>query len=380
MIYLDNAATTKPNDVFLDAYIEASKNMFFNPSAIYKEGVKAQQIIDKTKKIILGKLGVIDSFDNIIFTNSATAANNLVIQGAYKSNWKEVIISSGEHPSVYNVVQWLEAKGVKVHLISLQSNGQIDYNEFERFCSNNTSFISIMLASNETGAITNLSRICSIKREKCPKALLHTDAVQAFCKVPFSLASYPEIDFVTISAHKIGGAKGLGALYYKKLSLLKPITYGGGQEKGLNSGTQDVPSIYAFGKLLESIHINENLAHVTKLKETFLNEIGKNQLIKCNSNENCSPYVISLSFPLVNGETIVHALEDEQILISTGSACSSKKKGNRILSSMGLNDSSVVSSVRVSFSPENTVEEVAFAANKMVEVYNNLKQRMNINE
>lgn len=379
MIYLDNAATTKPKDIFLDAYDYASKNLFFNSSAIYREGVYSQEMIDEVKQIILKKLGLISS-ENFIFTNSATIANNLAIQGSYRKSWKEVIISSGEHPSVFNTVEWLQARGVVVHFVPLQKNGQIRYDKLEELCNSNTSFISIMTVNNETGSINDLTKICQIKQRCCPKALLHTDAVQAFCKLDINLSNLTEIDFLTISSHKIGGSKGLGGLYYSKLSNLKPIIFGGGQEKGLNSGTQDIAAIYGLGQLVKSIDISKNLEHVLMLKKSFLELIQKCSYIKCNSDESCSPYILSLTFPFINGETLIHALEEKHILVSTGSACSSKKKGNRILSALGVNDKDIISSIRVSFCADNTLKEVSMAAEEIINTYNNLKQRMNIDE
>ena len=375
MIYLDNAATTKPSDEFLDAYNWASKNQYYNASATYNMGIKSKSLISDVKKAICKMINAPYS-DNIIFTGSATEANNLAVQGAYKSNWKKAFISSGEHPSVYNLKQWLESKGVVVITIPLLPNGQIDYEFLDKNLDENVNFISTMIVNNETGAINNIKAIYDLKNRKCPNALLHCDGVQAFGKINIK---QPYFDMFTLSTHKIGGSKGLGALYVKNIKLLKPILFGGGQEFGIRSGTENVASIYAFGELIKRIDIEEEYKKITILKQTLIKQLKDNHTdFICNSDDDCSPYIVSLTFPKVNGETLARMLEEHGVIVSTGSACSSKKRGNRVLSSMGINDKNVVSSIRVSFFHYNTLDEVIEASNIISNTYENLKQRMGI--
>lgn len=375
MIYLDNAATTRPSDIFLDAYNWACKNQYYNASATYDLGIKSKALINDVKKQICKMINAQYS-DNVIFTGSATEANNLAVQGTYKSNWKKAFISTGEHPSVYNLKQWLESKGVAVILIPLLSNGQIDYKFLEENLDENVNFISTMIVNNETGAINDIKTIYDIKNRKCPKALLHCDGVQAFGKIDIK---QPYFDILTLSTHKIGGAKGLGALYIKNAKLLKPFILGGGQEFGVRSGTENIAAIYAFGELLKSIDIEKQYQKIISLKQLLIKQLKDNNTdFICNSGDDCSPYIVSLTFPKVNGETLARMLEENGVIVSTGSACSSKKRGNRVLSSMGINDKSVVSSIRVSFFHYNNLEEIISASDIISNTYENLKQRMGI--
>ena len=373
MIYLDNAATTPIPLNALKTYNFYASEQFFNPSGIYNVAVKVKNDIQSAKETILNSLKTFKG--NIIFTSSATEANNLAIFGSLKSNFKKIVLSMADHPSVYNVGLELENKGYNVEFCPLQKNGQIDYEVLEQILDENTSLISIIHVCNETGAINDLKRINDLRNKKCPNAILHADGVQAFSKIKINL-DYYGVDLYTISGHKMFAPKGIACLFVRDGLHLKPILYGGGQENNLRSGTENVPAIMALKTaVLEIGDIQKNYDYVKKLKDRFILNL-KDVACIVNSNETNSPYILSLTFKGVNGETLVHMLEQNGIYVSTGSACSSKKKGNRILSSMSIRPEDVAGSIRVSFSKRNTFEEIETASTILKNCYNELIEKL----
>ena len=372
MIYLDNSATTVICKKALDAMIKYSADCYYNPSAIYGNGAEISEDIEIAKQTITNALGVKYN-NNLIFTSGATEANNLAILGSYRKNFKKMLFSVGEHPSVYNVALELKKRGVNVDFINLQQNGEIDYNDLQCKLSEDVSFISVMLVNNETGAINDIHRVYELKNKYCPNAILHSDGVQGFGKIKINL-DYMGVDLFTISAHKIFGPKGIGALYVNNKNLLNPIIYGGGQEFNIRPGTENVCAIMAFMSAVEDFgNIKENYNHVTECFNCFVNEVKSNNV---SINSHHSPYVLSLSFCGVNGETLVHMMEDRNILISRGSACSSKKSGNRVLEHMGLSTEQILGSVRVSFSKNTTINEAVIAGKTLNECYNELRKKL----
>ena len=364
MIYLDNASTTKLCESGAENLIKYSTEEFFNPSAIY--AYKNASLIKKAKETICKKLGA--KFDNnLIFTASATEANNLAFT-VVNNNY---VISEGEHPSVYNKALQLKNAGKDVKFVPLQANGQIDYEVLEKSLDANTRFISIMHISNETGAINDIKKVYEIKTKICPEAIFHCDGVQAFGKIDTSIIKY--VDMYTISAHKLGGPKGIGALYCKNIKKLKPIIEGGGQEYNLRSGTENLPAIMAFATTVETRQSDPN--YVKQLHDTFIQYLD-DKILHNTPDIDKSPYVLSLQTVGVNGETMVNALANEGIFISTGSACSSKKMGNRILKSMGKTDTQIKQSIRISFFETNTAKEVIEGAKIISKVYNNLCEKL----
>ena len=366
MIYLDNASTTQMSTKALEVYKKYAIDDFYNPSAVYDKAVKINNDIHSAKEKVKSVLGA--PYGEVIFTSTATEANNLAIFGCLKSNFKKVVLSSAEHASVYNVGKKLEERGINVEYCPLQQNGEIDYNELEKILDENTNLISIIHVSNETGAINDLKKINEIRNRKCKNAIFHADGVQAFSKVNVNL-SYFGVDMYTISSHKIFGPKGIACLYVNKGINLKPQIFGGGQEDNIRSGTENVPAIMAFMSAIDEIgDINKNYEYVNKLRNTFISNL-KDTAVKINESKNNSPYILSLCFPGVNGETLVHMMEQNQIYISTGSACSSHRSGNRVLSAMSLPDNLVKGCVRISFSKHNTIDEVTFASKTLKDCY-----------
>ena len=366
MIYLDNASTTQMSTKALEVYKKYAIDDFYNPSAVYDKAVKINNDIHSAKEKVKSVLGA--PYGEVIFTSTATEANNLAIFGCLKSNFKKVVLSSAEHASVYNVGKKLEERGIDVEYCPLQQNGEIDYNELENILDENTNLISIIHVSNEIGAINDLKKINEIRNRKCKNAIFHADGVQAFSKVNVNL-SYFGVDMYTISSHKIFGPKGIACLYVNKGINLKPQIFGGGQEDNIRSGTENVPAIMAFMSAIDEIgDINKNYEYVNKLRNTFISNL-KDTAVKINESKNNSPYILSLCFPGVNGETLVHMMEQNQIYISTGSACSSHRSGNRVLSAMSLPDNLVKGCVRISFSKHNTIDEVTFASKTLKDCY-----------
>lgn len=370
MIYLDNSATTPLNELASKIYNDYSCNNFFNPSSIYKNALSVKNDIYTAKKTIAKALGTTFA-DNIIFTASATEANNLAIKGSLRGNKGKWLFSSGEHPSVYNVAMQLMQQGVKVEFIKLQPNGEIDYDDLKQKLTPDVVFISVIFCSNETGAINDLKKISDLKNQVCPNAIFHSDGVQGFGKLKINV-EYFGVDLFTISAHKAFGPKGIGALYVRNKNILKPLIYGGGQEYNLRSGTENVGAIMAFKCAIDNIgNIKESYEHVKECRNTFISQLDL-QNVKINSHH--SPYVLSLSFKDVNGETLVHMLEQQDILISRGSACSSHNSGNRVLEAMGLDSNYVKGSVRISFSKLTTTLDASIAGKALNTCYTQLKE------
>ncbi|MDD2227112.1 MAG: cysteine desulfurase family protein [Clostridia bacterium] len=384
MIFFDNASTTKLSEKAVDNLIKFSVEKFYNPSSVYLAGIENFKQIESVKKLVCEKLNL--KFDNnIIFTGSATEASNLAINGSFKKSFKKLLFSKGEHASVYNTAQNLQANGAEVDFINLQKNGEIDYADFEKKLSPDVNFISIIHISNESGAINDLKRICSLKEKICPKALLHIDGVQAFGKIKTDFSSL-NLDFYTISAHKIHGPKGLGVLYVKNPDKLKPQIFGGGQEYNLRSGTENTAAIMAFKTVLEEIGNNEQIENqfknVLKIKQTFVSRIK--ELIEkdipisfIEKNENLSPYITSFSIPGLKGETLLRLCDSKGLLIGTGSACSSKKSGNRIFEAMGQPKKVIDGNIRVSFSKDTTHDEVEQGSKILADCINELYFKIN---
>lgn len=375
MIFLDNASTTQLSEKAVKNLVEYNTEKFYNPSSSYSVGYQNSKDIEEVKKLICKNLNV-QYNNNIIFTGSATEATNLAIFGSYRPSFKKMIFSAGEHPSVYQTALAFKEKGVQVEFVNLQKNGEIDYNELEQILDENVNFISIMQVSNETGAINDIKRVIDIKNRKCPNAIVHCDGVQAFGKIETDLQKMP-VGFYTISAHKFHGPKGLGALYAKNPNRLKPQVFGGGQEFGLRSGTENLASIMALKTAIEEIgDISKKLTQLRKInkqfKETFLKKLLSDIKVKFIQNDNLSPYIINFSISEIKGEVLQYMCDAKGLLISTGSACSSKKSGNRILGNMCYSKKEIVGNIRVSFSALTTENDAAKGAEILAECANEL--------
>ena len=362
-IYLDNAATTAPCD---SAKKEALRffDEFYNPSSIYLPAIKVAKEIQNARSEILNYLG--DSAGGLIFTSGATEANNLAVFQATKNKNKVVVTTMGEHPSVFNSVKNLEGQGYRCEFIPLNSKGEMDLDIFKKVIEeNDVGFVSVMFVNNETGAINKIKEIGEIIKNKDENAIFHVDAVQAFTKIPFNVKELG-IDLLTISSHKIHGLKGTGALYFSSKFNIKPNVFGGGQEFDRRSGTENVSGICAFAKAVkDGSEINP------KLRQRAVEIISTLPEIKINGNGIDS--ILNVSAKGVKAEVVVRKLDEQGILISTGSACNSHKANNRVLSAMGVEKQFIEGTNRFSFSKYTTMEEVEEAFSKYVSIIKELR-------
>ncbi len=372
MIFLDNAGTTKMFKECVETYSHFACEEFYNPSAVSRQSAFVHEKLEGVRKLILKKLGATEG--TVIFTGGATESNNLAIKGAVRNGNFEYIFSNGEHPSVFNVAKNLELNGKKIIFCKLDKTGKIDLADLESKLNQNVRLISCMLVSNETGAINDIKQISALREKYSPKALLHVDAVQGFMKIPFSVENL-KIDMLTFSAHKFHGPKGVGGLYVRKLSYIKNIVDGGGQEYGLRSGTENVAGIMAMATAIEKIDVKKNFEYVSKLKSLFNEKLTGIEGIDILDFHG-SPYIEVLVFHGVKGETMLHALAEKGVIVGLGSACSAKKAGNRILQEIGINKDNIISSCRISFNAYMTEREIEEATNIIAEVYKDIKERV----
>ncbi len=357
MIFFDNASTTKVLKEVSEVISFYNEEEYFNPSSLYKQGADLSRKINEAKQQLCDFLGAMGG--NVVFTSGATESNNLAIMGSITGNKNaEYIFSEGEHPSVYNVAQNLKQKGYKVHFVGLSENGTVNTDKLYSLINEHTYFVSLIHVSNENGAINNIKEIVANIKKLNNKILVHCDGTQSFGKISVSVKDLG-VDFYTISAHKFHGPKGVGALWHNT-SNLKPIVYGGGQQNALRSGTENISGIMGMLKACEIAknQLEDNFNKVVEIrnfvKAFIINNFNKAVIHETQEN---SPYILSVSFKGVRGEVLLHMLETKGILISTGSACSSKKQGNRILESMGKSKEEILGNIRISFSKFSSLEE-----------------------
>lgn len=349
IFYLDNAATTK---MFDDVKEKSSKFLnvdFYNPSAVYKQSVDVKREVENSRNKLLDFLGGL-SDDKLIFTGSATEANNMVIFSQRNFAGKKYLFGAGEHPSVKECAKELEKRGYNVLFVPLDKSGRIDEEKYKQMLDSNVVFVSVQHVSNETGAVNNIKRLVSLAKKANPNVKFHSDGVQAFMKFPIDVQDLG-VDYYTISAHKIGGAKGVGALYVKKGSKISPVVFGGGQEDGLRSGTENVFGIVSFALAAEKMNadMKQNFEKVSKMREELLSELSKVGVNYVVHGESGVPHTMNIMLEKsIRGETLVHALERRGILLSTGSACSATKHLNSTLEAMGAPNSEILASERIS--------------------------------
>lgn len=372
--YLDNAATTKVFDEEFDIIKTQNQVGFYNPSAANKWSLDVKKTLNKARTNISKILG--GDNGKLIFTSSATESNNFVFEGLHIRKGQEILISVGEHPAVYYAAHRLEKKGIIVKDIPLNANGECDFDKFKEMMNQNVALVSIMHVSNETGAINDIKRFCLYAKQINPKVIFHSDGVQAFCKIKVNMKDLG-IDLYTVSAHKVYAPRGIAALWIKKGVIIEPFLIGGGQEEGYRSSTENVAGAvafdYAVSKLNKDFEINKT--NVVELKDKIISSLANSEISYCfkvNSKDNNSPYILSVSFDKIKGEVLMNMLESYGIIISTGSACSAKKAGNRILESMWLTDTEVIGSVRISFSPYEEYD-VDYIVNSIVECVKKLQ-------
>ena len=362
VIYLDNASTTP---VYKEVAEEMKKYLiseYGNPSSSHLMGEKAQKVIENTKKVIASEINARPW--EIIFTSCATESNNLALQGLSKANptKKKIIISSIEHSSIYELCKEMQNLGYKIVEIPVNKEGIIDFNSLEEEIDSDTLVVSIMHANNEVGSIQDIARIGSLCRQK--NVLFHTDAVQSFCKEKIDVNSM-KIDLLSGSGHKIGASKGIGFLYVREEIKIKPIMIGGGQEKGLRPGTQNVPAIAGFAKAVQ-ITNKIDKSKIKAIRDYFISELNKIDGKLNGSIEKRVCNNINFSFKIGNAEDIVIALSEKGIMCSTKSACLNKEhKENRVLKALGISKKEIDSSIRFSINETTTKKGIDYVIKEL---------------
>ena len=360
-IYLDNSATTKPYKEVVDKMVEALTTDYANPSSLHRKGIDVEKNIKLIRQEIARTLGAKDK--EIYFTSGGTESNNSVIRGVanlYKKRKNHIISTEIEHPSVLNTLKDLEEDGFEVTYLKVGKDGKIDIEEFKESIKPTTILVTIMHVNNEIGTIQPIEEIGKYLKSLKDKVYFHVDAVQSYGKINFKPSKY-NIDFMSVSGHKLHGPKGIGFMYIKENNRLKPILTGGGQEIGIRSGTENVPGIYGLGEAVKILNkdLNSTINKIQELKDLLKEEIVNNiDNIKINSPEDGVCHILNISFEDVKGEVLLHYLEQKGVYVSTGSACSSKKKGSHVLNAIGLNPKEIDGAIRFSLSDLNTKEEI----------------------
>lgn len=361
-VYLDNSATTRQYDEVTKQMKEAMDDFYGNPSSLHSLGLASEKKVRAARQALAKALGARE--EEVIFTSGGTESDNMALYGiarAKKREGSKIITSRVEHPAVLEACRVLAKEGFEVEYIGVDEKCRLDMEALKAAIDEKTILISIMAVNNETGTIMPAAEIGKLKG----KAIFHMDAVQGFGKVNLKNAG---ADLISVSAHKIHGPKGMGALYVKKGINLPALIVGGGQERHMRSGTENVPAIIGFGAACE-IAMDDFDGRVRKMSaaRNYLLAGIKDQIsdIRINSPEDGAASVLNISFLGTRGEVLLHTLEQEQIFVSTGSACSSNKKGgSHVLAAMGLSDKEIEGAIRFSFNEFNTIEEMDYVLEK----------------
>lgn len=375
IIYLDNSATTRPSTAVMEAMRQAMTDGYFNPSALYKPAVQAEKRMDDCRALIESKLG---AKGRVIFTSGGTEADNLAILGCLprRKTGGRILYSAGEHPAVIESCKAAAALGFEAVEIPLLVNGLVDLPAFDSLLTSDTLLICVMQVNNETGAVQPLKAIAALRNVRCPDALLHVDGVQGYLRLPCQ-AEQSGIDSYALSAHKIHGPKGIGALWINPRVRLQPQLYGGGQESGLRPGTHNTPGIAGLDAAIASYPaVNAMRDLKLYLYERLREAIPALEVNGPYPNsEQAADHILNISFPPVRSETLLHALEAEEVYVGNGAACSSRSgKGSHVLRAMGLSNQRVQSAIRFSLNPFLCRQEIDEAANAVIQSYQLLKQ------
>ncbi|MCD7729054.1 MAG: aminotransferase class V-fold PLP-dependent enzyme [Clostridia bacterium] len=374
MIYFDNAATTKPDSVCLGKAEKYLTDQFYNPSALYAEGYNLHLDLRGARESILSHIADKNDYALIITSCGSEADNQAVFCAGRRGN---IVTTLGEHAAVYSAVTEAKNRGIDVRFAKLNSDGSVNEDSLLSLTDDKTSLVSVIHVNNETGAVNDINRLAGKVKKINPHAVFHSDGVQAFGKIPYKLSK--DIDLYSLSAHKIGAVKGTGALIYRKKMALKPFIYGGGQENGLRSGTENVFGIkmleYAAGNVYAEIQ--ENYKKIAAVKQRLWELLDKN-IFTLLSPEKGSPYILTVAASGVRGETALHAVNDRGLIIGTGSACSSNavKRHSRVITACEIADSLADSVLRISFCHKNTLEQAKAAAGILNKTVGELKEAL----
>ena len=380
--YLDNAATTLPFPSVLEIMHKTLSEDFGNPSSKHKLGIDAERYIRNARNIIASNMKVLEK--EIIFTSGGTESNNQALIGTAFSNirkGKHIISTKIEHASVHNPLIFLEEQGFEVTYLNVDKNGLINLDELKEAIRKDTILVSIMYVNNEIGSVQNINEISKIIKSKNKDTIFHVDAIQAYGKYKI----YPKklgIDLMSVSGHKIHGPKGIGFLYVKDKVKIKPFIYGGGQQNGMRSGTENVPGIAGMAKAVEEIYKNheDKINNMYKLKEYFINELLKINGVYINgingvSIKDTSPSIISASVEGIRSEVLLNSLSENNIYVSSGSACSSNHPSlSGTLKAINLKDNLLDSTIRFSLCVNSNKEEIDYTISVLKELICKLRK------
>ncbi|MGX8728537.1 MAG: cysteine desulfurase family protein [Lachnospiraceae bacterium] len=362
-IYFDNAATTVVSPRAAETVLRVMTEDYGNPSSLHQKGVVAENYIKNAAKAIAGTMGV--STNDIVFTSGGTEANNQALFGAARANarsGRKILTTAMEHPAVAEVLKALGAEGFEVVTVPVDGHGRLDLAFMERELTPDVILVSTMYVNNEIGAVVPVAEVGKLIKSRCPNAAYHVDAIQAYGKYRI----YPKelgIDLLSVSGHKLHGPKGTGFLYKSERVKCKPLLYGGGQQGGLRSGTENVPGIAGLGVAAEEAYgqLSERVEQMRLLRKRMIEglEVLPEVIVHGMPGDEGAPHIVNAAFLGVGAEVLQHSLEDHGIYVSAGSACSSHKRaGSPTLTAIGATKEEMSSSVRFSFSARNTAEEV----------------------
>lgn len=371
--YFDNSASTKVLDSVKDIVVKTMTEDYGNAAAKHRKGVEAERYIREARSVIAGTLKAAEK--EILFTSGGSESNNMALIGTALANQragKHIISTAVEHPSVYNPLTYLEELGFEITFLPVDRDGHISLKELEDSIRPDTILVSVMYVNNEVGAVEPIEEISRIIRTKNPNTLFHVDAIQAYGK--FVIRPKKQgIDLLSVSGHKIHAPKGVGFLYIRTGVKIKPLIYGGGQQNGMRSGTENVPGVAGLGVAAKEAYTDheEKIRRMTELKDYMTDRLGELEGTVVNSRKGAmsAPQIVSVSFEGVRSEVLLHALEDKGIYVSSGSACSSHHPGiSGTLKGIGLPQKLLDATIRISFGAFSTKEEVDYCIDVLKEV------------
>jgi len=380
-VYLDNSATPRVREEVMDEVTDVNINCYGNPSSIHRMGLKTEKRIEEARKYVAKIINA--KTDEIFFTGGGTESNNIALLGhLYGIEGKNnVVTTSIEHPSVYNVLKHFK-DNVEIRYLKTDNFGRVNLEQLEDLIDENTLLVSIMHVNNELGIVQNLSEICKITKNKNKNTKIHVDAVQSYGKIKIDTNKIPA-DTISFSSHKIHGPKGVGGLFIRSGVKINPIIFGGGQEKNIRPGTENTPGIVGFGKACQLVYENfeEETTKLRNLKNLYakrLTEEIKDTKINSTLSDDGAPHILNVSFKNVRGEVLVHFLEMKGVYVSTGSACSSRSKSNRILEAIQLDQDYVDGTIRISLGHFNNEDEVEYVVESIKQSVEEIRKIMKL--
>lgn len=371
--YFDNSASTRVLDSVKDIVVKTMTEDYGNAAAKHRKGMEAERYIREARRIIAGTLKAAEK--EILFTSGGSESNNMALIGTALANQRagrHIISTAVEHPSVYNPLTYLEELGFEITFLPVDHNGHISLQQLEEAIRPDTILVSVMYVNNEVGAVEPIEEISRIIKAKNPSVIFHVDAIQAYGKYVIR-PKKQGIDLLSVSGHKIHGPKGVGFLYIRSGVKIKPLIYGGGQQNNLRSGTENVPGAAGLGVAAKEMYTDheEKIRRLTELKDYMIDRLGEIEgtLVNSKKGTESAPQIVSVSFEGVRSEVLLHALEDKEIYVSSGSACSSHHPGiSGTLKGIGLAQKYLDATIRISFGIFNTKEEIDYCIDTLKEL------------